>query len=76
MGVVIGATMAAAPSVEATCDHVLELASLAGESVGGSDHAACIHYYADQRAGRGALGWTWLSWCTWAAQSIPEAGEC
>jgi hypothetical protein len=72
----LGGPVVAAPSVEATCDTVLELAAIAGESDRGSDRGPCLQYYEDQRARRGVLGWTSLSWCTWAAQSIPEAGEC
>lgn len=66
----------AAPSVPATCTKVLELAVLAGESVGAADREACEQHYEQLRARRGVLGWTWLSWCTRMAQSIPEAGEC
>ncbi|PRP96737.1 hypothetical protein ENSA7_68070 [Enhygromyxa salina] len=76
LGLALGGVVAAAPSVEATCDDVLELASLAGEPVDGDDRQACVRYYEDQRADRGVLGWAWLSWCTWGANSIPEAGEC
>lgn len=70
------APVLAAPSVPATCTKVLELAALAGEPTGAEERDACEQRYQQLRASRGLLGWTWLSWCTRAAQSIPEAGEC
>ena len=76
---VIGLLLApviAAPSVPATCTKVLELAAWAGESVGAEEREACEQHYEQLRASRGVLGWTWLSWCTRVARSIPEAGEC
>lgn len=75
-GLLLAAPVATAPSVDTTCAKLLELAAIAGEPVSSSDSEACEQHYRDQRARRGLLGWTWLSWCTYAAQSIPEAGEC
>jgi hypothetical protein len=76
IGLVLAAPVATAPGVDATCVEVLELATLAGESVGSAALEACVQHYEQQRARRGLLGWTWLSWCTRVAQSIPEAGAC
>jgi hypothetical protein len=70
------APVLAAPSVPATCTKVLALVAVAGESVSDSEREACEQHYQRARASRGVLGWTWLSWCTRFAQSIPEAGEC
>jgi hypothetical protein len=70
------APIVAAPGVPATCTRILELAARAGESVGPSEREACEAHYGRLRASRGVLGWTWLSWCTRVAQSIPDAGEC
>lgn len=69
-------TMLATPGVPATCTKILELATLAGESVGGDDRKACEAHYRRLREHRGALGWIRLSWCTRLARSIPEAGQC
>jgi hypothetical protein len=65
-----------APGVPATCSKVLELASVAGESVDADEREACEQHYGRLRASRGVLGWAWLSWCTRVARSIPEAGRC
>lgn len=68
--------VATAPGVEATCGQVLELTVRAGESVDSAGRLACEQHYQAQRTRRGWLGWTWLSWCTRVAHTIPEAGEC
>lgn len=70
------APIVAAPGVPATCTKILELAALAGEAVGPEAREACEAHYGRLRASRGVLRWSWLSWCTRMAQSIPEAGEC
>lgn len=70
------APVVAAPGVPATCTKVLELAALAGEPAGAAEREACEQRYEQLRASRGVLGWTWLSWCTRAARSFPEAAEC
>ncbi|PRP89997.1 hypothetical protein ENSA5_69400 [Enhygromyxa salina] len=72
----LAAPVATAPGVGATCSHVLELGELAGEPIEASDRERCEAHYGQLRARRGLLRWTWLSWCTWAADSIPEAGAC
>jgi hypothetical protein len=65
----------AAPGIPATCTTILDLAAY-GEAVDEDDRYACEQHYGQLRSRRGVLGWTWLSWCTWLAHSIPEAGEC
>jgi hypothetical protein len=70
------APVLAAPGVPATCTKVLELAALAGEPVGEREREACERHYAERRARTGVLRWSWLSWCTRVARSIPEAGQC
>ncbi|MFO7567367.1 MAG: hypothetical protein R6X02_32285 [Enhygromyxa sp.] len=70
------ASILGAPGVPATCTKILELATRAGEPVGEREREACEAHYGRLRASRGVLGWAWLSWCTRAAKSIPDAGEC
>jgi hypothetical protein len=70
------APLLAAPDVPATCTKVLALVERAGEPVGPSEREACEQHYQRVRESRGVLGWTWISWCTRFANSIPEAGEC
>jgi hypothetical protein len=73
---VLIAPVLAAPGVPATCSKVLDLAAVAGESIGDEEREACERHYDRLRASRGVLGWTRLSWCTRVARSIPEAGQC
>lgn len=78
-GLLIGlglAPIVSAPGVPATCSRVLELAARAGEPSGAAEREACEAHYGRLRSSRGTLGWTYSSWCTRLARTIPEAGAC
>lgn len=68
--------IASAPDLARTCEHVLELARLAGEQPGEAEAAQCRDVMTDRREAAGWAGWAKLSRCIARTHSLDEAGRC
>ena len=71
----VGLAFLSTPSVEACCDHLGELAEIAGETPDPATRELCRQRL-EQRRRQGRLRWLERSWCLRRARSIPDAGAC
>ena len=70
------AYLLSSPSVDAVCEHVLELATTIGEAVGEAERAQCREVMAGRREAVGLRRWARMSRCIVEAGSFDEAGAC